>query len=174
LTLKEVRERWTQIIRKWEKSGLNKHAYCINKGLNPWMFSLREKELNAHILRKTRHMEAVEKWTLIVKDWKESGLNKWQYCLKHGFTYASLDKWIKNLDSPEPTQLSPDLMKGSPIKPPLQGQVNPIPLSSTILVDSALASQKIEITLSQGVRLCLEGPFDWSKLTNWLTPLLRE
>lgn len=171
LSRKEVRERWERIVKNWEKSGLRKAAYCKKKGLNISTFCLREREFNPHTLRKTSHEKAVERWAPIIEDWKKSGLNKFAYCRKHRFIYSVLCKWVKKFD--DTLQLPSDLRKGSLHETSLQVPVDFSFPPSSPLKGPTLVNQKLEVTLSQGQYFCMEGPFDWPKLTAWLTPLLK-
>lgn len=168
----ELRERWNQLIKNWEKSGLSKHAYCQSKGLNSHMFYLREKELNSHLSRKTSHMEAVERWTPIVEDWKRSGLNKFAYCKKYGLASSSFHKWTTILASSEPSQSQINLMKEPPIEISSQTQIGSHCRSSGITNEASPANQRIQVTFAHGQYFRLKGPFDWPKLMAWLTPLL--
>jgi len=171
LTRQEIEERWEKIFRNWEKSGLSKGAYCRAKRLDKQIFYRLEKKFNPHISRKTRHMEAIERWTPIVADWKKSGLNKLVYCRKHRLSDSALRTWAKRLDSPESPGMPIDFMEGLQIKN-LQEYLNSAPLETAISIVPLPMGQKIEVTLSPGQHFCLGGPVDWQKLNAWLTPLL--
>jgi hypothetical protein len=166
-------EEWKEIIRDWEKSGLSKHAYCQSKGLSIRMFYLREKQLNSHIVRKTSHMQAVERWEAIIADWKRSGLTKFAYCNKHRIIPSNLYKRTKNLAPSAPLQLAQNLMKELPVEASSQDHTSFHCLSSVTPNDSSSTSQRIQITFAHGQYFRLRGPFDWPKLMAWLTPLLK-
>ncbi len=170
----ETLEKWTPIVEDWKKSGLSRNAYRIQNEL-PGSFYEWERKLNPSVLRKTSHLIALEKWTPIIEDWKKSGLNRYVYCTKKRLTSSCFYKWEKKLN-PRSFQSLSDPIKKTEIKsdPPLKDFFVPFPLTSTSSKDSGSLNPKIEIMLSQGHHLYLEGIFDWEKLASWLTPLLRE
>ena len=169
----EMVEKWTPIVEDWKKSGLSRQAYCIQNELTNSFYQW-EKKLNPSVSRKTSHLIALEKWPPIIEDWKKSGLNRYVYCTKKGLTYSCFYKWEKKLN-PRSSQSLSDPIKKTEIKsdPPLKDFFVPFPLTSTSSKDSGSLNPKIEIVLSQGHHLYLEGIFDWEKLASWLTPLLR-
>lgn len=171
LTRQEIEERWRKIVKNWEKSGLSPHAYCSAKGLNKSVFWQWERRFNPHILRKTPHMKAVERWTPIVEDWEKSGLKQSLYCRKHGLSASALCKWVKRLDSLKDSGKYADFI-GKPQVENLPENLVSAFLEEDNTIDPLPMGQKIEVTLSQGQHFCLEGPLNWQKLTAWLTPLL--
>jgi hypothetical protein len=67
-------------------------------------------------------------------------------------------------DSTKDTALNP--------APSLKDLFIPFTRDSATSINSSPSNQKIEVVFAQGHRLCLHGPFDWEKLSSWLTPLL--
>ncbi|MBA3814707.1 MAG: hypothetical protein H0X26_09575 [Alphaproteobacteria bacterium] len=171
LSRKEVSERWKKIVRNWEKSGLSKSAYCRAKGLHTAIFCVQEKKFNPHILRKTSHMEAAERWAPIVEDWKKGGLSKFIYCRKHKLTYSIFCKWVKNSEETLP-QLHSAPIQDPPRETTSQTHIGFCLPSSALLKGTLPVNQKMEVFLSQGEHVFLKGPFDWEMLSSWLTPLL--
>ncbi|MBA3814706.1 MAG: hypothetical protein H0X26_09570 [Alphaproteobacteria bacterium] len=172
ITLKERADKWREIIKDWETSGLTSHAYCMLNDLCLSSFSKRERHLNPHKIRQTRHDKAVEKWTKVFEDWKESGLNKYTYCQRKGIESASFYSWVKKLNFPEPPQLHPDFTRLMP-DICLEDHFTPISFGSSFLMESLPVDKKIEITLPQGHQLRIEGQFDWEGLNEWITLLLQ-
>lgn len=171
LSLVEIRERWEKIVKNWEKSGLSKSAYCRQRGLNIATLDRWEKKLNPHILRKTIHEIATEKWAPIVEDWRKSGLSRYAYCKKNKREYSVFYKWVKYFGHTCPLDLH--LKDKLAIETSMQEYRNSSFPCTLLLKGDGTANQRINIILSQGERFCLEGPFDWPKLMDWLTPLLR-
>lgn len=168
-----VLEKWTEIIEDWKKSGLNRNAYCIQNDLTTSFYQW-EKKINPSVSRKPKHIVVLEKWTEIIEDWKKSGLKGYVYCKKSGVPITSFYKWEKKLNPSRHSQpTSGPIRKAQPkTELSLQDLFAPFAFGSTLLNNPSSANPKIEVILSQGHRLSLEGTFDWEKLTAWLTPLL--
>jgi hypothetical protein len=164
---KDPREKWTHIIEEWKKSGLKRHAYCIKNQIDAPSFYLWEKKLDPSISRKSQTLVALERWTPIMEDWKKSGLGVVAYCRKIGIPHGNFGKWRKRLAPSDSLDLIPESSKGH-----LQHLNKERPLSSNSYISSYPFIIKIEIKMSQGHRLYLEGEFEWEKLTSWLYLLL--
>ncbi len=172
-------EKWTPIIEDWKKSGLNRSTYCIQNELTD-SFYRWENLLNPSVSRKTTHQVALETWTPIIEDWKQSGLNRYVYCKKKRLANSCFYKWEKKLNPSrssqplsipiEETQVETQVIP----EPSLKDLFIPFGFLSSLSNNPAPTHPKIEVILAQGHRLSLEGSFDWEKLTSWLTPLLRK
>ncbi|MBA3814839.1 MAG: hypothetical protein H0X26_10255 [Alphaproteobacteria bacterium] len=165
---KERYDEWIEIIKDWEAGSLTQRAYCMRNGLSPPIFNRWERRHNPHKIRKTCHEEAVERWTKIFEDWKESGLSKFTYCQRKGVTHSCFYKWARRLNVLEP--IRPDFTRQRP-DICLEDHFTPIPFSSDISLGSLPADKKIEITLPQGHHLHIEG--QWEGLNAWVDLLVR-
>lgn len=169
ISLQGISDKWKELIDDWKKSGLSKRDYCKGKELFIERFSQWERRFYPPLQEKT----ALEKWTEIIEDWKKSGLEKAVYCRKKKLNHRPFYEWEKKINSSKPSQLLSDLIREpqSQFEVPLNGSSIPPGLNLTTS-KSASTNPKIEVILSQGDRFSLEGPFDWEKLSSWLTPLL--
>ncbi len=163
-------KKWEAIIEDWKKSGLSKHAYCLQNEL-PYSFYRWEKKLNPSAPREDLHMVAVKKWTEIIEDWKKSGWSAYVYCKKKGFTTTTFYYWRQRLNPFEYSRRKKE--RPIPYEPTLQELLMPATLSRPLSRKDSSPPQKVEVALSQGHFLALEGSFDRGKLLSFLTPLLK-
>jgi len=170
----ELLERQAAIVEGWKKSGLSRHAYCLENELTSSFYQW-EKKHNPSTSRKTAHEIALEKWTAIIEDWKKSGLSRNLYCKKRGMHSPSFYRWEKKLNPFKSPQPSSELEEKTHSEPEaiLHDLFMPFALNSSLLGGVSSPAPRIELILSQGHRLYLEGTFDWKKLADWLAPLLK-
>lgn len=170
----ELFEKQTATVEDWKKSGLSRHAYCLENEL-PCTFYFWERKYNSSALRKTAHEIAVEKWAPIIEDWEKSGLSKYNYCKAKGIANSHFYRWEKKLNPSRPSHSSSELAEEgqNELEVSLQDLFMPFALGSSVLGMSSPLSPRVEIILSQGHRLYLEGIFDWKKLASWLASLLK-
>jgi hypothetical protein len=163
-------KKWEAIIEDWKKSGLNKHAYCLQNELSH-SFYRWEKKLNPSAPREDLHMVAVKKWTEIIEDWEKSACSAYVYCKKKGLIVTAFYYWRRRLNPFEYSRRKKE--RPIPYEPTLQELLMPATLSRPLSIKDSSPPQRLEITLSQGHSLTLEGYFDQRQLTSILTPLLK-
>jgi hypothetical protein len=110
------------------------------------------------------------KWQRICKDWEKSGLSGFAYCQRRGVDSTAFYKWRRRLNYSAP-QSDLNLIKQEHSKSALENYFVSIPFGSAILMGSPPPSTKIDIRLSQGHRLCIEGQVKWEGLNEWLALL---
>jgi|GEM_PF-6544383 len=118
----------------------------------------------------------VEQWKEIIADWEKSGVSMNAYCIRNKLHPTSLCRWKKKIQQSLLPQSSPSPDKKQPVnlEDLLQDFFVPVAKTEDVTPTSSLGNQKLEIMFVQGHHLCLNGPFDWEKLSFWLTPLLTD
>lgn len=167
--------RWGGVLEDWQKSGLTANAYILENELTCTFYHWKKKLYGAPT-RESMHKEARERWTTIIEDWKQSGWNRYVYCIKKGVGLTNLCRWDLILNPEETIQrLSKNKReKHVPVEIDWRDIFMPVVLSLPLTKKVSSQVLKIEVMLSQGHSLVLEGLFDWKKLTSFLTPLLRQ
>ncbi|MBA3814881.1 MAG: hypothetical protein H0X26_10480 [Alphaproteobacteria bacterium] len=146
----QVYNRWKERVKDWEVSGLTAHAYCKLNGLDLSSFNRWDRHFNPYKIRRTIQEKAIERWTKILEDCKESGLSKFTYCKREGLTVSVFYKWLKKLNFTEP--LRSDFTRHvSDIR--LEDHFISIPFSSADLMRPLIANKKMELILPQGHQL---------------------
>jgi len=173
-------EQWKGFVEEWKQSGLSKDAYCLQKNLAPttffnWSKKLEDPEL-AKIagLQERPHYEPNQRKEF-VEEWEKSGLSIASYCAKNGLNLASFYKWRQKSKSTKlPLQVKEVPQKQKP-SPSFSFEENfiPVMLKPPSLTNSSNVNPRIEVTLSQGHHLSIQGPFDWGNLIALLTSILR-
>lgn len=173
-------EQWKEFVEEWKESGLSRDAYCRKKDLAPttffnWSKKFEDPELAKIASLQERPHYTPNQWKEVVKEWKESGLSRATYCIKKGLNPSTLYKWEQRFKPVEPlSQLSGHPQK--PQSPPassFEEHFIPVMLKPSPLTNSSNVNPKIEVTLSQGHHLSIQGPFDWGNLIALLTSILR-
>lgn len=114
----------------------------------------------------------IEQWKEIIADWEKSGVSMNAYCIRNNLGLTNFCRWKKKIQQSLPSNSD----KEPPVKLEdlLQDFFVPVTKTEDVPPTSFLGSQKLEIMFAQGHRFCLNGPFDWEKLSSWLTPLLTD
>ena len=167
---RETVNKWEALIEDWKKSGLSRNAYCLQNELPQSLYKW-ERKLNSPTPRETVSAAAVKRWTDIIKDWEKSGCLDSVYCKKKGITATNFYYWRRRLNPTEYPQRTKE--RPAPYELSLQDLLMPATLSRPFSNEDPSPSQKVEVTLSQGHSLTLEGYFDRGKLISFLTPLLK-
>lgn len=124
-----------------------------------------------------------DEWKSIIQGWKGSGLSIYQYCKKHEITDSAFRRWlnkVNNSHSPSPKTAPSSFIDQKELsssqsvgKSSLQDLFIPVTLKpDSVVAPSSKDSSKVELTLSQGHKLLIQGPFDWDNVISLLTPLL--
>ena len=173
-------EQWKEFIDDWKQSGLSQGAYCLQKNLALTTFFSWSKKLENPEVAKSASLQEYShydpnQWKEFVEEWKKSGLSVASYCAKNGLNPGSLYKWRQKSKSAElPSQISEHLQKQKPSPSfPFEEHFIPVVLKPPALTNSSNANPRIEVTLSQGHHLSIQGPFDWGNLIALLTSILR-
>lgn len=118
----------------------------------------------------------VEQWKEIITDWEKSGVSMNAYCIRNRLHSTNFCRWKKKIQQSLSSQLSPNSDKEPPVNLEnlLQDFFVAVPENADVPPPSFFGTQKLEIMFAQGHRFCLNGPFDWEKLSSWLTPLLTD
>ncbi|MBP9692670.1 MAG: transposase [Alphaproteobacteria bacterium] len=114
-------------------------------------------------------------WKELIKEWEKSGLARAIYCMKKGLNPSSFYRWEQMLKLVEPhSQVSehPQKQKSSSASS-FKEHFIPVMLKPSPLTNSSNVNPKIEVTLSQGHHLSIQGPFDRGNLIALLTSILR-
>lgn len=193
-----TRDQWKEFINEWEQSGLSKIEFCNLKNLTPssfykWFskfkndefledeFGIQEQGVKSSKTLKSSSKKrkksrapryyTPEQWKKFIEEWKQSGLGQKSFCKQKGLTPSAFFRWRQTLGS-----------SGNIIKQKAETQQSKSPISSiqdrfipVTMTPSSFASSsppKMEIVLSNGHRLYLQGAFDWQALSIWLNPLL--
>ncbi|MBX9621524.1 MAG: hypothetical protein K2X28_05815 [Alphaproteobacteria bacterium] len=173
-------EQWKGFVEEWEKSDLSREAYCKQKGLAPsaffnWSKKLEDPEMaKIASLQEYTYRDPNQKKEL-VEEWKKSGLSIASYCAKNGLNPGNFYKWKQRSQSiglPPQVLEHPQKQKPSSSSP-FEEHFIPVVLKSPSLNNSSNVQPRIEVTLSQGHHLSIQGPFDWENLIALLTPILR-
>lgn len=176
-----TREEWKKIIEDWQQSGLSKAAYCQKYNIGAtafmnWAQRFMGLDLYQQMIQKTQPpIFTLEEWKKIFKEWKQSGLGKEKFCIKKGISITSFCRWEEKLKSLKIPNLPQDklLIQTSNSKSSLQNLFIPITLKpEPAPVTSSEESSKVEVTLSGGHKLLIQGTFDWDNVMTLLTPLL--
>lgn len=119
---------------------------------------------------------SMEQWKEIITDWEKSGVSINAYCIRKRLSTSNFYRWKKKIEYSLSSKLSPCANKTS--SPELENLLQDFFVSVPKEADAPLipfpVNQKLEIVFAQGHRLCLNGPFDWEKLSFWLAPLLTD
>lgn len=173
-------EQWKGFVEEWQNSGLSKNEYCRQKDLAPRTFSSWSKKLSDPELAKIASMQyrpfyTPNQWKEMVEERKKSGLSLVAYCMKKGVTTSSLNRWEQTFkyaesfkEVSECSQKSKETLISS-----FEKNFIPVTLKPSSLVNTSNAHQKVEVILSQGHHLSIQGPFEWEGLISLLTSLLR-
>lgn len=186
-----TRDQWKAFIDEWEQSGLSKIEFCNLKNLTPssfykWFSKFKNDEFlqdefgiqvnkaksskkrKKH--KKARHYTP-EQWKKFIEEWRQSGIALKPFCRQKGLTYSVFYRWKQTLESSgEIKQQNTMVQQDVPEKPSIQDRFIPVTMPSSSFPNSS--PPKMEIVLSNGHRLYLQGAFDWQALSTWLNPLL--
>jgi transposase-like protein len=173
-------EQWKEFIDDWKQSGLSKDAYCLQKNLAlttffNWSKKLEDPELAKIAGLQERPHYDPNQWKEFVEEWEQSGLSIASYCAKNGLNLASFYKWrqkFKSVGLPLQEEEHPQKQKPSPSSP-FEEHFIPVMLKPHSLPNASNVNPRIEVTLSQGHHLSIQGPFDWGNLIALLTSILR-
>jgi hypothetical protein len=194
-----TRDQWKAIVEDWKKSRLPKAEYCREYGLSGSSLSLWTQRLfgvefyqqvmvQAHEEWLKSRFYTFEQWEDVIKDWQKSGMDIPKYCEKHKLVENIFRRWVQKITGDElPSQSTEDLKstdssqdhKPEPKSSKTASSLKDLFIPVTIKPDSTDASSsetspKVEVTLSQGHKLTIQGPFEWEKVMAVLMPLLRE
>jgi transposase-like protein len=173
-------EQWKEFIDDWKKSGLSQGAYCLQKNLAPTTFFSWSKKLENQELAKTESLQGCthydpNQWKGFVEEWKKSDLSIARYCAKNGLNPGSFYKWKQKFKSAKlslQVEEHPEKQKPSPSFS-FEENFIPVMLKPPSLTNASNVNPRIEVTLSQGHHLSIQGPFDWGNLIALLTSILR-
>ena len=173
-------EQWKGFVEEWKQSGLSKEAYCKQKDLTYSAFFSWSKKLEDPEVAKIANLQECtqydpNQWKELVEDWKQSGLSIASYCAKNALNPGTFYKWRQKSKSTKlPLQVEEHPQKQNP-SPSFSFEENfiPVMLKPPSLTNSSNVNPKIEVTLSQGHHLSIQGPFDWGNLIALLTSILR-
>ena len=177
-------EQQKEYLDDWKKSGLSRDAYCRKKDLafttfHTWIQKFKNPEFFEEAL-KLGQAPAPRRCTLeeqkeYVEGWGKSGLSKETYCRKNNLSSSTFYYWEQKFSR---------LQSSSPVSKELQKKESALsfqerfipvtlkPAAVTAAAPVSSANQKVEVVLSQGHRLSLEGSFEWEALAPLLTALL--
>lgn len=171
-------EQWKEFINGWQRGRLPGTVYCEQKNLNYGSFCRWKKHFISldPTYRSQTQKYTLDQWREILSDWKKSGMSANAYCVRKRLSKTSFYKWQKRIEGSLSSQSSTSPPKESSPKLDnlLQSFFVPVTENAGIPIAPAGVSQKLEVVFAQGHRLCLNGPFDWEKLSSWLTPLLTD
>ena len=181
ITFRPLRE-WQKIIEDWEQSGISKTEYARENNvsgasLRDWSLRLKDPEF----IKKRQARECLqsrytpEQQMEFIRDWEKSGLSKAAYCLKTGVPEYGLSVWARKLEIPElAPQFAPytETQKAPSISS-FEEHFIPVTINPPPLFNSSNTTPRIDVTLSQGHRLSIQGPFNWEGLVPLLTSILR-
>jgi hypothetical protein len=171
-------EQWKEMIEDWKKSGLTVHAYCKEKGMTYSVFMRWQKKIinpvspnsSSCIPRKPAHDFSPAQKKEFVKDWKKSGLTQKVFVVQKGLNPSTFKKWSSKFKSSVPfSSPSPSPQE----KFSFEEQFTPVTIKPSSLTNPSSSSPRIEVTLSQGHQLSIQGPFHWEGLIPLLTSILR-
>ena len=158
--------KWEAIIEDWKKSGLSRNAYCLQHKHTTSSLYNWERKLNSLTSRETATMSAVKRWGAIIEDWKKSNCLGYIYCKKKGITATNFYYWRHRLYPTEYSYRKKE--RPAPYELTAQDLLMPAALSRPLSSGNP-PSQRVEVTLSQGHFLTLEGYVDRGKLISFLT-----
>jgi hypothetical protein len=115
-------------------------------------------------------MAAVKRWTAIIEDWKKSGCPGYVYCKKKGIIAANFYAWRYRLYPTEYPHQKKE--RPAPYELTVQDLLMPAALSRPFSSEGS-RSHRVDIMLSQGHSLILEGYSDPGELTSFLTHLVK-
>ena len=142
-------------MEDWQKSELNKYAYCREKGLNYPAFFNWVKKLDSSSPRRFSPAELLKQWEDILKDWEQSSLSRGTYCREKELSSTCFYKWEKRIKALRKAQASQRYRKKlrPQIRLSLKDDFIPVIFNSSALpIDSSLPSS----FLSQGQQPYLE------------------
>jgi hypothetical protein len=177
-------EQQKEYVDDWKKSSLSQEAYCREKGIAvatfyTWLQKFRDPNFLEEALKRgpspVRRHYTLDEQRAYVEGWKKSNLSKEAYCRKHHLSSSTFYYWEQKFTA---WQASSPISKETQKKESalsILDQFIPVTLkpASTIATPSVSPTkQKVEVVLSQGHRLSLEGSFEWEALAPLLTALL--
>jgi len=119
--------RWRNIIKDWDRTGLNGAAYCRERGLvysqfRDWRLEIKrrdaelaeeeEEEMKAdrHLPNRTADSTSAgaesgtptdrkseQHWRLVMAEWRASGLSQAEYCRQRGIKYGQFTDWMQRI-----------------------------------------------------------------------------
>lgn len=95
-TKNRTSEEWKEVIKDWEKSGLSKKAYCVEKQMNAANFHVWVKRLYPSLVNE-HFREISRKWESILTDWEKSGLGTYTYCNVKNIEPRTFYRWKNRL-----------------------------------------------------------------------------
>ena len=110
-------------------------------------------------LPRPRRFYTPEQWKEFIDKWQKSGLYRWKQMFKLVKPHSQLSEY-------------PQKQKSSPASS-FKEHFIPVMLKPSPLTNSSNVNPKIEVTLSQGHHLSIQGPFYWRNLIALLTSILR-
>ncbi len=178
-------DQWQKIIQDWKKSGLTKQAYCslndvVTTTFHKWEKILADPELSKRAYDRAKaevgRRYTLEQWKDFIKEWKKSGLSRDAFSREKGLASTTLYSWIQKVDTLERLQNQKSISSYQPAqsKSSIQDLFIPVTLKQdSINASSSKDFLKVELTLSQGHRLSIQGAA-WDDVISLLTPLLTQ
>lgn len=141
--------------------------------------------MNTTLKTKKRRYRSLAEWESLIKDWHTRGLGRGEYCKIHGISYAVFSRWLRRIKggasahqvdfSPlasEPADKAPGTFprkKEAGISSPFI----PVYLSSEASPSyEGLKRSQVDVFLSNGHRVCIQGEVKWEAVGSFLENLL--
>lgn len=88
-------------------------------------------------------------WLMLIEQWKQSGLNKKEFCLRRTIDYKNFTKWYSRLVSPRKMQAD-TLVKALPTETAL---FVPVEIKSTEAINPSLPAKPLVLILNKQIQL---------------------